>query len=304
VKVYNPPPGGGLSNGIAFTVNNPLPTITTLSPSSETAGGPAFTLTVNGTNFVNNSIVRWNSLNRTTNYISSIQLTASIESTDIASAGICTVKVYNPTPGGGLSNPIIYHVIPPAPTLLYPPDDTSIRGSFVFLKVDSFPGIDSFHFHVMRNAHLCKDTITAVCSLRVQITVDSLYSWCACYRCGCDSGPFCSPWEFNVLPGIEEISNTLLIPTEFMAENNYPNPFNIQTSIKYALPKNCQVNLQVYNSAGILVRTLKTEKEKVGFYRVIWNGCDDKGKRVAKGIYFYRLHASEFTTTKKMVLLK
>ncbi len=106
VTVFNPTPGGGTSGNLTFTVNaasNPVPTTTSLSPSSTAAGGPAFTLTVNGTNFVATSVVRWNGSNRTTTYVSATQLTAAISASDIASQGTRTVTVFNPTPGGGTS---------------------------------------------------------------------------------------------------------------------------------------------------------------------------------------------------------
>jgi hypothetical protein len=104
VTVFNPAPGGGTSSGRTFTINNPVPTTTSLSPASATAGGPAFTLTVNGTGFVAGSRVRWNGSNRTTTYVSSTQLTATIRVSDISSAGTDLVTVFNPTPGGGTSN--------------------------------------------------------------------------------------------------------------------------------------------------------------------------------------------------------
>ena len=98
---------GTLSIGNAiFTVTqiiNPAPTLTSLSPSSVVAGGPAFMLTVTGTNFVNSSVVRWNGNDRPTTFVSSTQLTAAISAMDIAAAGNASVNVFTPSPGGGLS---------------------------------------------------------------------------------------------------------------------------------------------------------------------------------------------------------
>jgi hypothetical protein len=110
VTVFNPTPGGGTSNSVTFTINNPIPTIININPSSATAGGLAFTLTVNGTNFVSTSTVRWNGVNRTTSYISATQLQANITAADIASAGTATVTVFNPTPGGGTSNGVTFTI--------------------------------------------------------------------------------------------------------------------------------------------------------------------------------------------------
>src|SRR5216117_2230750 len=71
------------------------PTITGLNLASTMAGGPGFTLTVNGTNFEANSVVRWNGSNRTTSFVSGAQLTASITAGDIAASGTATIVVFN-----------------------------------------------------------------------------------------------------------------------------------------------------------------------------------------------------------------
>jgi IPT/TIG domain len=115
VAVFNPAPGGGTSNAVAFTISqtNPVPTITGLNPASATAGSPAFTLAVTGTNFVSGSMVRWNGANRTTIFVNATQLTAAIPAGDIATSGTANVVVFNPAPGGGVSNAQNFSVLPP-----------------------------------------------------------------------------------------------------------------------------------------------------------------------------------------------
>src|SRR5262249_34075311 len=110
VKVTNPVPGGGTSSSITFTINNPVPTATTLTPSNKLAGGGAFTLKVTGTNFVTTSKVQWNAHNRTTTFVNSTTLNASILDGDVDTAGTATVTVFNPTPGGGTSNGLTFTV--------------------------------------------------------------------------------------------------------------------------------------------------------------------------------------------------
>jgi len=83
---------------------NPVPMLTSIAPTSATVGGPAFTLTVNGLDFVSGSTVQWNGSSRTTTFGSSSQLTAAIPAGDIASVGTAQVTVVNPTPGGGTSS--------------------------------------------------------------------------------------------------------------------------------------------------------------------------------------------------------
>src|SRR5579862_8150800 len=100
VTVFTASPGGGTSGNFAFTINNLGPSITSLSPSSAIVGAAAFTLTVNGSGFVNGSVVRWNGSNRTTTYVSAGQVQASITAADVAAATTAQVTVSNPTPGG------------------------------------------------------------------------------------------------------------------------------------------------------------------------------------------------------------
>jgi len=87
-----------------LTVNNPVPATTGINPASKNVGDAGFTLTVNGSNFVSTSVVRFNGLDRTTAYVNSSQLTATIPASDLTAAGSFPIAVFNPTPGGGTSN--------------------------------------------------------------------------------------------------------------------------------------------------------------------------------------------------------
>ena len=89
---------------------NPVPVLTSVSPTAAVAGGAAFTLTANGAGFVSGSAVHWNGAARTTTFVSATQLTAAIPASDIASAGTAQVTVVSPTPGGGTSSPIGFTV--------------------------------------------------------------------------------------------------------------------------------------------------------------------------------------------------
>lgn len=119
VTIFNPGPGGGTSNAQTFTINNPLPVIDAVHPSSATAGEPAFTLMVEGTNFVTDSVVRWNGADRGTNFVSGTQLMATITAADIATPGTASVTVFTPAPGGGTSNARAFTIEYPVPTIAY-----------------------------------------------------------------------------------------------------------------------------------------------------------------------------------------
>jgi hypothetical protein len=100
-------------NWFTITAANPVPTISSLNPSTKTVGDGAFTLTVTGTNFIASSTVQWNETDRPTTYVSATTLTAAIPASDIASAGSATVTVVNLAPGGGISNGVTFTITPP-----------------------------------------------------------------------------------------------------------------------------------------------------------------------------------------------
>jgi hypothetical protein len=94
----------------SFGQSNPIPLVNQLTPASVAPGGPSFTLTVNGAAFVAGATVQWNGHLRSTTFVSSTQVTATIRSSDIATAGTATIRVKNPTPAGGISNGVFLSV--------------------------------------------------------------------------------------------------------------------------------------------------------------------------------------------------
>ena len=94
------------------------------------------------------------------------------------------------------------------------------------------------------------------------------------------------------------------IPAAYELGQNYPNPFNPATSIRLSIPEAGVVRLQVYDVTGRVVRTLVDGATGAGRVLVAWDGTDETGRRVASGVYFYRLEASGATLTRKMMLLK
>jgi hypothetical protein len=94
------------------------------------------------------------------------------------------------------------------------------------------------------------------------------------------------------------------IPKTYQLFQNFPNPFNPQTVIKYDLPNPDHVKITVYNILGRKVKTLVDEQQEAGYKSVNWDGKDDQGIGVASGIYFYKIETSGFEKTRKMVLLK
>lgn len=86
--------------------------------------------------------------------------------------------------------------------------------------------------------------------------------------------------------------------------NNFPNPFNPVTTISYNLAADGNVQLQVYNTRGQMIKTLVSEHQTAGEHSISWLGNDDNGHKAGSGIYFYRIKSGTFSDTRKMVLLK
>ncbi|MBZ5546341.1 MAG: hypothetical protein LAO22_00060 [Acidobacteriia bacterium] len=125
---------GTLKSAIKFTPKpgNPMPTITSLSPSTAIVGGAGFTLRVNGTGFMSASVVKWLGSPRTTSFVSATQITAIINAAEIAKAGTFKVTVTNPAPGGGTSAAFNFVVNNPVPTLASISPSSATHGGAAF----------------------------------------------------------------------------------------------------------------------------------------------------------------------------
>jgi hypothetical protein len=95
-----------------------------------------------------------------------------------------------------------------------------------------------------------------------------------------------------------------LIPDVFTLHQNFPNPFNPVTTLRYDLPEQTHVNITIYDMLGRKVRTILNQQQDLGYKSLIWDATNDYGKPVSAGIYLYQIQAGEFVQTKKMVLLK
>ncbi|HKK71099.1 MAG TPA: Ig-like domain-containing protein [Candidatus Krumholzibacteria bacterium] len=95
-----------------------------------------------------------------------------------------------------------------------------------------------------------------------------------------------------------------VVPVRFALDQNWPNPFNPSTTIAFDLPRDSRVRLVIYDLRGREVRRLVDGELPFGSHTVTWPGTDDTGRRVASGVYLFRLDAPGFTDVRKMTLVK
>jgi len=94
-------------------------------------------------------------------------------------------------------------------------------------------------------------------------------------------------------------------PARFALHQNTPNPFNPVTTIAYDVPApGGDVSVTVYDVAGRLVRTLVDSLQEPGVLATVWDGRDERGARVASGVYYCRMQSADFDETIKLTLLK
>lgn len=117
IKALNPGPGGGTSNAVEFTVNNPVPVVSTLSLDNTLVGSAAFPLTISGSNFVSGSKLHIGSEELTPHVTSRRELSVIVPQTLLANAALLPVSVSNPGPGGGASNSLEFTVKNPEPMI-------------------------------------------------------------------------------------------------------------------------------------------------------------------------------------------
>jgi hypothetical protein len=105
--------------------------------------------------------------------------------------------------------------------------------------------------------------------------------------------------------GVRPIANPpAALPKSYELGQNFPNPFNATTQIRFNVPAASQVSLDVYDILGRKVRTLVNDYLTAGVKQILWDGRNQSGDQVASGVYFYRMTAGDYNQIKKMVLLK
>ena len=112
----------------------------------------------------------------------------------------------------------------------------------------------------------------------------------------------------GVIPLPEELlsnrNGPQLVASEYQLNQNFPNPFNPITTVRYELLKDSFVYVTIYDMLGNVVNNLVNTNQSSGYKSVQWNATNNQGEPVSAGVYLYKIQAGDFVDTKKMILLK
>lgn len=113
-----------------------------------------------------------------------------------------------------------------------------------------------------------------------------------------------APKLLRLAPAEQLVEEMEVVPNQISLDGNYPNPFNAQTTINYALPEEIDVRLTIYNIAGQEVRRLVDGPQTAGFKNVVWDGKNYSGSEVGSGVYFVGFEAADKKFTRRLLLQK
>jgi hypothetical protein len=195
--------------------------------------------------------------------------------------------------------------IPVTPTLVSPPNNTLEVSLTPTLEWIDIPNAFDYRVQLTDDPNFATTLVNVSGIVPNQYTVPSgilnlstVYFWRVNARSGMGTSSYSGIWFFTtVVTNVTQ--NGSEMPTEFKLYNNYPNPFNPSTKIKFDLPKQEFVNLTVYDALGREIEEIVNKVMSPGSYEAIWNA-----EGLTSGIYFYRIEAGNFVGTKKMMLIK
>ncbi len=194
--------------------------------------------------------------------------------------------------------------VPNAPSLLSPANGSTILTLTPTLDWSDVPTAISYTVLVATDTNFTNTVINTGAAFSQYIVPSGLlagnttYYWKARAENGIGTGPWSTRWNFTVNPtGVNQYSTE--IPDEFKLYNNFPNPFNPSTIIRFDIPQNANVKISVYDVSGRVINQLINSQLKAGRYEIIFSA-----KNLASGVYFYRIETESFTDVKRMLLVK
>lgn len=193
---------------------------------------------------------------------------------------------------------------PESPTLVFPVNGSTDVTTNPIMNWNASTDASLYRLQVSTsttfNPVIFEDSIISATKQEIGALIDNTnYYWRVLAKNANGSSMWSPVWSFTTGTGtsIENISTE--ITNEFYLGNNYPNPFNLSTSIVYSIPLKAKVTLILFDTWGRKIATLVNEEQIAGKYDVKVNGSELPG-----GIYFYRIQVGEYSGTRKMVLIK
>jgi hypothetical protein len=307
VSVTNPAPGGGTATETgAFTVENPAPTLASITPAS---GNRRQTLdvTVTGTNFLVGVTTCSYGSGITVNSVSSVtltQVTANVTIDPEAATGPRDITVTNAAPGGGSATLAgAFTVTNPVPTLSGVSPSQAGRGSklnVVLTGTNFLEGVSTVSFGpdiTVNSTSISSSTqITVDISIGASAATGGRNVTVTNAAPGGGSALLTGGFTVDTSPATGVESMLGAIPNEFVLREAYPNPFNPSTNIGYGLPERSRVKLEVYNMLGNIVAVLVEGERSKGYYEVEWIAGN-----MPSGVYLIRLHAESLESSKRLI---
>ena len=182
---------------------------------------------------------------------------------------------------------------------------TQLRKSMPVERAENYIHVPNTHlesraldyYNIYRNGDWIDD-VTSTFYLDIGVPAGThVYNVTAVYEGDWESG-FSNDAEVTVDVG----ETPLPLVTEL--NGNYPNPFNPETAINFAIKEAGKVRIDIFNIKGQYVKTLVNEHLEAAYHSIVWDGKDDSGVNVSSGVYFYKMDAAKYTSTKKMILMK
>jgi hypothetical protein len=194
--------------------------------------------------------------------------------------------------------------LPSIPTLLLPPNNAQLVNTNPLFKWDTNFYAITFQIQVATDSlfsNIVKDTIKPnIQGYQIPdiLQLNTYYWWRVKFFNSLGQGPWSVVFRFKTrITGINLIGNS--VPPHYKLYENYPNPFNPITKIKFDLPEKDFVNLTVYDITGRKIVELANQNFNAGSYELLWNA-----NNISSGIYFYRMTTSKFAETKRMAFIK
>lgn len=216
------------------------------------------------------------------------------------------VKSYNVAGESNWSSTWSFSTIPHVPSLpilVQPPNNAQNQLTSLRLKWNRVSGASLYRLQLasdlsfVQGSVILDSTLTDTSRIVSGLANDIIHFWRVNASNVAGTSDWSGIWTFRTsVTAVEEIKT---IPTEYSIAQNFPNPWNPSTTIRYGLPQRSPVSLTVFNTLGQLVANLVQGEQEAGVHEVRLDGS-----RLASGVYLYRIEAGNFVDTKKLLLLR